>query len=202
MSQRCTRHHKFEARQDFPLFEFLFSRAARCWHLSVLWLCFLVAGVIKELVVWFWKDPVVVIKSLSMRSLVDQLVSGRYNNQRCSEAANKISSWTAKRAPRSNPKAAIAGKGVTNPLSLIHDEQFRLQAWKYVRANSCKRGEPNLMADMFQKWAQEQFECEISNETARLWLRSLGFAQKYHKKGVYFDGHERQDVVEYREQFV
>ena len=94
------------------------------------------------------------------------------------------------------------GKGVTNPLSLIHDEQFRLQAREYVRANSCQRGEPNLTADMFQKWVKEQFECEISTETARLWLRSLGFAQKYHKKGVYFDGHERQDVVEYRAQFV
>ena len=33
-------------------------------------------------------------------------------------------------------------------------------------------------------------------------MRSLGFAQKYHKKDVYFDGHERQDVVEYRAQFV
>ena len=86
------------------------------------------------------------------------------------------------------------GKGVTNPLSLIHDEQFRLQAREYVRANSCQKGEPNLTADMFQ--------CEISTETARLWLRSPGFAQKYHKKGVYFDRHERQDVVEYREQFV
>ena len=65
-----------------------------------------------------------------------------------------------------------------------------------------KRGEPNLTADMFQKWVQEQFHYEICTETARLWLRSLGFSQKYHKKGVYFDGHERQDVVEYWKQFV
>ena len=55
---------------------------------------------------------------------------------------------------------------------------------------------------MFQKWVQETFHYEICTETARLWLRSLGFFQKYHKKGVYFDGHGRQDVVEYREQFV
>ena len=66
------------------------------------------------------------------------------------------------------------GKGVANQLSLIHDEQFRLQAREYVRANSCQRGKPNLMADVFQKWVQEQFECEISTEMARLWLRSLG----------------------------
>ena len=94
------------------------------------------------------------------------------------------------------------GKGVKNPLSLIRDEHFKLKAREYVRANSCKRGEPNLTAGMFQKWVQEQFQYEICTETARLWLRSLGFSQKYHKKGVYFDGHERQDVVDYREQFV
>ena len=28
-----------------------------------------------------------------------------------------------------------------------------------------------------------------------LWLCSIGFAQKYDKKGVYFDGHEKQDVA-------
>ena len=94
------------------------------------------------------------------------------------------------------------GKGVKNPLSLIRDEHFKLKAREYVRANSCKRGEPNLTTDMFQKWVQEQFHYEICTETARLWLRFLGFSQKYHKKGVYFDGHERQDVVEYRKQFV
>ena len=54
---------------------------------------------------------------------------------------------------------------------------------------------------MFQMLVQEQFHYVIS-ETARLWLCSLGFSQKYHKKGVYFDGHERPDVVEYGEQFV
>ena len=53
-----------------------------------------------------------------------------------------------------------------------------------------------------KKMVQEQFQYEICTETARLWLRSLGFSQKYHKKGVYFDRHERQDVVDYREQFV
>ena len=42
---------------------------------------------------------------------------------------------------------------------------------------------------------------EICNETARHWLHDLGFSQKCHKKGVYFDGHER-DVVEHRKEFV
>ena len=49
------------------------------------------------------------------------------------------------------------GKGIKNPLSLIHDQDFRLEAREYVRANSYKRDEPNLTADMFQKWVQEHF---------------------------------------------
>lgn len=39
----------------------------------------------------------------------------------------------------------------------------------------------------------------ICDKTARAWLLELGFTRKNHHKTVYFDGHERQDVVEYRE---
>ena len=55
---------------------------------------------------------------------------------------------------------------------------------------------------MFLKWVQERFHYEVCTETARLWLHSLDFLQKYHRKGVYFNGHKREDVIEYREQFV
>lgn len=39
----------------------------------------------------------------------------------------------------------------------------------------------------------------ISLSTARRWLRKEGFTFMEHKKGLYFDGHERPDVVEYRQ---
>ena len=39
----------------------------------------------------------------------------------------------------------------------------------------------------------------LSNCTARRWLYKLGFRRKPLSKGVYMDGHERPDVVEYRE---
>lgn len=42
----------------------------------------------------------------------------------------------------------------------------------------------------------------ISEATARRWLHALGWIHSRVKKGVYFDGHERQDVVEYREVFL
>ena len=43
---------------------------------------------------------------------------------------------------------------------------------------------------------------EVCSETARVRLHNLGFSQKKHHKSVYFDGHERDDVVMYREEFL
>lgn len=39
----------------------------------------------------------------------------------------------------------------------------------------------------------------ISNRTARRWLIKLGWRRTRLKKGVYMDGHERPDVVKYRQ---
>ena len=38
--------------------------------------------------------------------------------------------------------------------------------------------------------------------TAINWLKKLGYERKDVKKGIYVDGHERPDVVEYREMFL
>jgi hypothetical protein len=42
----------------------------------------------------------------------------------------------------------------------------------------------------------------IRTRTARRWLNRLGFSWKDIRKGVFFDGHEREDVVEYRKVFL
>ena len=43
---------------------------------------------------------------------------------------------------------------------------------------------------------------EISTATASLWLHDMGFSYKQFSKGVYFDGHERDDVVRARELYL
>ena len=43
---------------------------------------------------------------------------------------------------------------------------------------------------------------QIQNRTARKWLHELGFRPHSHKKGVFIDGHERENVREYRELFL
>ncbi|KAG1779490.1 hypothetical protein EV702DRAFT_1195449 [Suillus placidus] len=41
--------------------------------------------------------------------------------------------------------------------------------------------------------------CRVSLSTARCWLRNEGFWFMAYKKGLYFDGHDQPDVVEYRQ---
>jgi len=43
---------------------------------------------------------------------------------------------------------------------------------------------------------------KISDGAARRWLRKLGYELKECKKGIYVDGHEREDVVAYRKEFL
>ena len=42
----------------------------------------------------------------------------------------------------------------------------------------------------------------ISEKTSRVWLRKLGFIPQSKKKGIYFDGHERSDILEYKSIFL
>lgn len=59
-----------------------------------------------------------------------------------------------------------------------------------------------MTSEEFASWVSTEFNVAVHEETARRWLHSLGFSQKGHHKGVYFDGHERDDVVESRQQFL
>ena len=41
-----------------------------------------------------------------------------------------------------------------------------------------------------------------SKTTAHTWLKHMGFEFKQYQKGIYVDGHEREDVVAYRKEFL
>ena len=86
--------------------------------------------------------------------------------------------------------------------SIMHNEDFRLAARQYVRKHACRKGEPNLTSLMFAKWVETECSLKIHDRTARKWLTKLGFSQIHHQKGVYFDGHDRSDVVAYRNEFL
>ena len=87
-------------------------------------------------------------------------------------------------------------------ISLINDENFQLQATEYVRQHGYVKGAPNLTLADFIRWVAEDWGVDICHETARCWLHQMGFTYRQFSKGIYFDGHEREDVVKDREKYV
>ena len=95
---------------------------------------------------------------------------------------------------------------------LWSSENLNKKAIRYVRNNNNVKGKPNLTVHSFCEWINEDllpnetlqpgFPRRISVETARKWLHELGFDVIAKKKGTFVDGHERDDVVEYRSKFL
>ena len=87
-------------------------------------------------------------------------------------------------------------------ISLMHDEEFQIQATEYVRKHGYTKGAPNLTLADFIHWVAEKWEVEVCQETARCWLHKMGFSYRQFSKKIYFDGHERDDVREDRKVYV
>ena len=103
---------------------------------------------------------------------------------------------------------------------VLNDEVWGKQLREYVRSESVKKGEKNMTVESFAKYVNGNILPEVIRrgedkglphsirengiclETARFWLHYIGCYFKQGKKDVYFDGHEREDVVLYREKFI
>ena len=96
---------------------------------------------------------------------------------------------------------------------VVDEEEYRDMALKWIRENASCKGKPNLTAKILSSWVNAKLlphvrqhhpsvRQEISAVTATRWLHKLGFNPTSTKMGVYIDGHERQDVVEYRKLFL
>ena len=95
---------------------------------------------------------------------------------------------------------------------LWSDESLNRKATQYIRDNACVKGKPNLTVSQFCQWVNDDllpnetlepgFPRKVSVETSRKWMIELGFNVVRKKKGTYVDGHERDDVVEYRKTFL
>lgn len=91
--------------------------------------------------------------------------------------------------------------------SLIDDEDVQSVCVSYIR--SLKAGQ--IDSRSFMKWINENLETEcaleynvtVSERTARNWLFKLNLHYEEYRQGsTYVDGHERPDVVRYRNNFV
>lgn len=58
-----------------------------------------------------------------------------------------------------------------------------------------------IESEVFSRIGIEE-EKTISERTCQIWLNELGWFHQKHRKDVYYDGHEREDVVKYREKFL
>ena len=95
---------------------------------------------------------------------------------------------------------------------LWKNEALNKKAARYIREHASVKGKANLTAAFFCQWVncdllpnetlEPGFPRKVSVETARLWMHELGFEVLVAKKGTYVDGHERDDVVEYRNKFL
>ena len=95
----------------------------------------------------------------------------------------------------------------------LDDEEYRDMCLEWVRNNAYVKGKPNMTAEDFCSWVNVNLlprvlenhasaPSKITARTARSWLHKLGFEQVSSKKGIYINGYERADVVEYRKLYL
>ena len=87
--------------------------------------------------------------------------------------------------------------------SFIDDEDVIEKSLEFIRESEGKIT-PKLYRTFINNtlFSQMKITASISEKTSRVWLRKLGFVPQSRKKGIYFDGHERPDVLEYRTNFL
>lgn len=94
---------------------------------------------------------------------------------------------------------------------------------QHIRENSRRKGKANLTAEDMARWVTltlvpglrkriVEGDCDTfesvdevpkltySASTVRRWMKRRGFRFSHTKKGTYVDGHEREDVVKYRQE--
>ncbi|KAJ7210488.1 hypothetical protein GGX14DRAFT_625775 [Mycena pura] len=98
------------------------------------------------------------------------------------------------------PAERRGGKRVRR--SFLHRDEIRTAVLTFLRSLPSGKVTPRVLANQLNKTilpaAGIQNTHSISLRTARRWLHKLGWTYSQVKKGVYVDGHEREDVVQYR----
>ena len=87
-------------------------------------------------------------------------------------------------------------------VSLMVDKNFKKKAREYVLDNGYIKDKPNLTLQNFVSWVKEKKSVEVCASTASGWLHNMGFSYRQFSKGLYFDGHERNNVVKKRTSYL
>ncbi|KAF8208560.1 hypothetical protein K438DRAFT_1754445 [Mycena galopus ATCC 62051] len=86
--------------------------------------------------------------------------------------------------------------------SWLHDERVKVRVLEYLRGIPTGKVTPFALQKHINSSLFPELDIKPKNplsiRTARRWLIKLGWTHTLIKKGVYMDGHEREDVVHYR----
>ena len=90
--------------------------------------------------------------------------------------------------------------------SLIDDEDIQERCRNFIRSQ--KPDDRSIYC--FKYWIENELlptvtgvtKIAVCNNTAKSWMFELGFFMTEVKKGLYFDGHQREDVVKYRKKYL
>jgi hypothetical protein len=92
--------------------------------------------------------------------------------------------------------------GSQNARSWLYDEKVRLQTMNWLTSQKTDDVTPRKLQQALNDTIFPDLNIAVKNpiseRTARRWLIKLGWRRTAVRKGVYMDGHEREDVVEYR----
>ena len=93
---------------------------------------------------------------------------------------------------------------------VIERQDVKHRCLKWVRKNARRKGRPNMTVNDFQNFLNNELlpeyrqdynlDLPYSIETARKYLHRIGVKYSDSAKGLYFDHHQRPDVLKYRDE--
>ena len=118
--------------------------------------------------------------------------------------ARLIRSWTQNFIAYHQIPVSMRGKH-QKIKGLLGDEDIHQMITEYLWSVGC-----NVTVNGFKTYIEQEVfpsmgierKKMISENTARAWLKHFGWEFRVGKKDVYYDGHERPDVIEYRKHFL
>ena len=134
-----------------------------------------------------------------------EIAKSLFNKSNPEWNAQKIRQWASCYLAHKELPQPRQGMHVKIP-SLIESEDVRRACLSWLPSTNA-----NLLSGRsFYQWIEANLHIEIeldnsvsiSERTAVRWLTLLDFVHCEQKKGTYVDGHEREDVVRYREEFL
>lgn len=158
------------------------------------------------------------IRLLSVRKYFTCLLNGQPKQQSSEEIASvlfsgrnisyfgkQIRKWSQHYIQRASLPDHFQGKFVKTK-SLIHDEDVQIILRSFLRSEP----QVSLTSSRLAFWVNEnlhlklglEVSLKISPRTAQRWLNIIGLRFGRFLKGLYDDGHERGDVVRYRNSFL